>query len=102
MDFNYDHNYDINQDYLNNPEKYCEICTLELDDKCVSLDCKHKFHYECLMFSMQISDSKYYNMQCPYCRVRVPFIPLLDGQKPIRNLHKEYNEYIKKEITVFV
>lgn len=99
MNFHYNKvcEYHLNEDYVTNPEKYCEICTLKLDDKSINLSCKHTFHYDCLMSSMQTSDYKHYNMQCPYCREKIPYIPLLNGQIPIRNLHKEYNEYVKKE-----
>ena len=30
-------------------------------------------------------------MQCPYCRHHIEFLPLLDGYRPIRNIHKEYD-----------
>lgn len=91
------------QEYLKSPEKYCEICASEMNEKSVSLDCGHKFHYDCLFYSIfknhKIKSNKIKNnsLQCPYCRTNFNFMPLIDGIIPIKNIHKEYDEYILKD-----
>ena len=90
-------------DYLNSPEKYCEICSCEMIDKSVSLNCGHKFHYDCLFYSIFKTQSITLNMiknirlQCPYCRSDFKYIPLIEGIVPIKNIHKEYDNYILKD-----
>ena len=88
------------QEYLNSPEKYCEICAFEMTDKSVILDCGHKFHYDCLFYSI-LKNNNYNvnknNLQCPYCRSKFNFMPIIDGITPLKNIHKEYDEYILKD-----
>ena len=92
-------------DYLNFPEKYCEICASEMTEKkkTVTLDCGHKFHYDCLFYSIfrnhkiknnKNKNNKNNNLQCPYCRYNLNFIPLIEGVIPLKNIHKEYDNYI--------
>lgn len=55
---------DINNDIYENPDKYCQICLLELDAfKSSVLSCKHRFHDSCLNNSF-----KNFETECPYCR----------------------------------
>ena len=91
------------QEYLNFPEKYCEICAFEMTEKIVTLNCGHKFHYDCLFYSIfkihKIKGNKIKNnnLQCPYCRSSFNFLPLADGIIPLKNIHREYDEYILKD-----
>ena len=91
------------QEYLNFPEKYCEICASEMTEKSVSLNCGHRFHYDCLFYSIfknhKIKNNKIknHNLQCPYCRSNFDYLPLIDGIIPLKNIHKEYDEYILKD-----
>lgn len=98
---NIEHNesleYNEDLEYERNPEKFCEICSLKLNSKCIKLHCTHCFHYNCLVYSLNNCNEQYNNMQCPYCRKKIDYIPLLENEKPIKNLHKEYEEYIKKK-----
>ena len=90
------------QEYLSSPEKFCEICASEMTERCVTLDCGHKFHYDCLFYSIfknnnyKIKNNKVKNnnLQCPYCRYNLNFIPLIEGVVPLKNIHKEYDNYI--------
>ena len=65
----------------------CGICGLDIDDKFpYTLDCGHKFHYECLLktFSnISYTVNGKYNMQCPYCRKKSSYLPLVNGLKKI-------------------
>lgn len=97
LDYTFNSNYNLDSEYLSCPDNFCEICSSRLDNNCVTLECNHCFHYDCLLKSMKIRDIKFYNMQCPYCRKSIDFLPLLPGEKPIKNIHKEYNEFIQKE-----
>lgn len=68
-------------------EEDCGICGLELSDKfSYTLNCGHKFHYECLMksfnnISYTINSKK--NNQCPYCRKNSECLPLVNGLKKV-------------------
>ncbi|MAD57136.1 MAG: hypothetical protein CMK44_01005 [Porticoccus sp.] len=68
-------------------EEDCGICGLELSDKFpYTLNCGHKFHYECLMksfnnISYTINSKK--NNQCPYCRKNSECLPLVNGLKKV-------------------
>ena len=80
------------EQYISHPEKFCEICDCEMEtNKSVKLECGHRFHYECILESLKCGNNRMLNMQCPYCRHHIEFLPLLDGYRPIRNIHKEYN-----------
>lgn len=80
------------EEYISNPENFCEICDCKMrSDKSVKLECGHRFHYECILESLKCGNNRMLNMQCPYCRHHIEFLPLLDGYRPIRNIHKEYN-----------
>ncbi len=79
-------------EYISHPEKFCEICDYKMEDnKSVKLECGHSFHYECILESLKCGNNRMLNMQCPYCRHHIEFLPLLEGYRPIRNIHKEYD-----------
>ena len=64
----------------------CAICGLDINDKfSYTLNCNHKFHYECLMKTFQ-NTPKYKNKDfnhCPYCRKKSEFLPLVNGLKKV-------------------
>ena len=94
-----DKDIDNHDEYVNNPDKFCEICIIKLNSHCIKLHCGHCFHYDCLVYSLQKykTNSPCSKMHCPYCRQEIDYIPLLKDRKPIKNLHKEYEKYIEKE-----
>lgn len=94
---NVQHNENLDLEYEIYPEKFCEICCLKLNSKCIKLHCTHCFHYDCLVYSLTNGGTEFNNMLCPYCRKKIDYIPLLENQTPIKNVHKEYEEYIQKE-----
>ena len=86
------------EEYNNNPENFCEICDCKMDlNKSVKLECGHRFHYECILESLKTGNNRMLNMQCPYCRHHIEFLPLLEGYRPIRNIHREYNLFKIKD-----
>jgi hypothetical protein len=70
----------------------------------VSLDCKHTFHYECIIdwFKQKKMKHPYSNSGknirvCPYCREKTDYLELPKNTFPIKFIHKEYlqiEEYI--------
>lgn len=68
-------------------EEECGICGLELNEKFpYTLDCIHKFHYECLLktySNISYTVNGKYSMQCPYCRTKSNYLPLVNGLKKI-------------------
>lgn len=80
----------------------CMICGLLNDETSFSLNCgsineKHTFHTLCLNTALKIPtshvsfSSSVIQKQCPYCRFKISgFIPLPEGMKPVKGLHKEY------------
>lgn len=66
------------------------------DEKVVQLLCSHAFHYDCIYETYKMYSIKYsYNIQktqyeCPYCRSNGGYLPLLEGMKPEKNIHREY------------
>tara|TARA_E500000178_G_C16974305_1_gene732544 strand:- start:31 stop:414 length:384 start_codon:yes stop_codon:yes gene_type:complete len=84
-------------------EEECGICGLNIDDKfSYTLNCQHKFHYECLMKTFQ-NTPKYKNKDfnnCPYCRNKSEFLPLVNGLKKVIPGVHTYNtssEVMKKK-----
>ena len=79
---------------LNNMSEDCGICGLNINDKFSHiLICNHKFHYECLMKTFQ-NTPKYKSKdinQCPYCRNKIDYLPLVNGmRKIIPGVHCSY------------
>ena len=86
-------------------EEDCGICGLELSEKfSYELNCKHVFHYECLMKSFNnTSYNKKCSNICPYCRSNSPHLPLINGlKKVIPGVHCGISSYeiepLKKEL----
>tara|TARA_B100000902_G_scaffold389735_1_gene437403 strand:+ start:2416 stop:2991 length:576 start_codon:yes stop_codon:yes gene_type:complete len=77
----------------------CLICfeTFEetKDEIAVQLLCAHGFHYDCIMESYKMKTSvdgyKQSKRECPYCRCKGGYLPLLEGMKPVKNVHKEWD-----------
>lgn len=84
---------------LEEPEE-CAICGDEFteNDDTFTLSCKHKYHTKCIMLAVESSSSKKTTYKCPYCRTTIDNVPLFSKQIPIRNVHKEYNNYVNKFI----
>lgn len=63
----------------------------------VTLDCRHKFHYECIIDWFKQRAYKYpfsysgKNIRiCPYCRIKTSYIELPKNAFPIKHIHKEF------------
>ena len=66
-------------------EEECGICGLELSDKfSYTLNCGHKFHYECILTEYKSKR----NCVCPYCRTNNKYLELINGYIPIYGIHK--------------
>ncbi len=85
----------------------CGICGIELTDKfSYTLNCGHKFHYECCMKSfnnISYTVNGKYNNQCPYCRKNSDYLPLVNGLKKITpgihcSINKNDIDLFKKEL----
>ena len=100
--------YKINPNYLNDDDddledrdNECPICYNEIKDgDKVVLKCKHKYHYECILHAYKTDNSKKkhykpnYNI-CPFCRQPGGYLPLKEGEIPIKHIHREYLDYVK-------
>lgn len=64
----------------------CYICYEKNNNESVLLNCKHRFHHDCLTQTYTYNKIK----ECPYCRHKYKYIPLIEGKTPIHGLHKEY------------
>ena len=74
----------------------CPICHDELDDDIQILNCGHKFHYECIKLSYINSAIQNTSIRCcPYCRSYGGYLELKKNSIPLKNLHQEYNLFIK-------
>lgn len=73
---------------MNFEEEDCSICGIPLKEKYKhSLQCNHKFHYECLLKTFT-SNSKYEKKRCPYCKTKCNSLPMINGiKKPIHGIH---------------
>tara|TARA_Y100001970_G_C14159045_1_gene817393 strand:- start:598 stop:1062 length:465 start_codon:yes stop_codon:yes gene_type:complete len=90
-----------NHDKMNmveKPETICNIClnTIDTKDNITTLKCNHSFCYECIFETYLFSIGN--TRVCPYCRKNGGYLPLPQGHKPSRKIHKEY----KKSNTVSV
>ena len=84
-------------------ENCCLVCgeMFEAEDK-VTLTCKHSFCYDCLLESYKGKNCTYNNYtssqrRCPYCRAATGYLPLKEGMKPLKGIHREYKS-VKKSI----
>ena len=60
----------------------CSICGDLMSDKFThKLTCGHEYHYECLLKSFGNYSEK--NINCPYCRKKCEYLPLVNGLKKI-------------------
>ena len=66
-------------------------------NKIITLDCDHKFHYECIVdwFKQKKIKNPYSSSGksirvCPYCRNKCEYIDLPESTFPIKHIHKEY------------
>ena len=72
-------------------EKFeCSVCydMIEENEQGIRLKCGHTYHYDCILLSYQMKTDK--KRECPYCREDGGYLPLLDNQKPIKDIHKEW------------
>lgn len=81
----------------------CPICydTFKEDDIIEILECKHKFHYECIfkVYKNDLDNKKLYR-NCPFCRQHGGYLKNSVNCIPIKGIHKNYNlfiEYIKTD-----
>ena len=63
----------------------CSICGLDLDEKYThKLKCNHVFHYDCLLKTFLSQPNGFVKTKgntCPYCRVKVDYLPIVNGLK---------------------
>ena len=72
------------------------ICTICGDDNTnqymYTLNCSHAFHYKCLSNSFSAAR----NRNCPLCRNKSDYLPLLNGtKKAIHHVHFDINTSIE-------
>jgi len=81
-----------------NNEEECSICGIDLKDKYqYKLPCNHTFHYECLLktFVSLNKDTYKYNNNCPYCRDKCGYLPIVNGLTKIKvGIHVSKKEEI--------
>ena len=70
----------------------------KLKKQVVTLDCRHQFHYECIIdwFKQKKNKNPYSSSgksirTCPYCREKTGYLTLPKNAFPIKLIHKEYN-----------
>lgn len=51
----------------------CAICTDVNNESSITLSCKHKYHNECLNYSIKICGN-----ECPYCRKKVRYDKIIN------------------------
>ena len=81
-------------------DTYCAICHSELNDneEIETLKCGHRFHYDCIFITYKFNCSKYRGhkiRKCPYCRDNGGYLSLKNNLVPIKDIHEEYNIFIK-------
>jgi hypothetical protein len=71
----------------------------EAKNTVITLDCRHKFHYECIVdwFKQKRMKHPYSSSGksirvCPYCREKTGYIELPPNAFPIKFIHKEYSQ----------
>ncbi|MAE86720.1 MAG: hypothetical protein CMB80_28555 [Flammeovirgaceae bacterium] len=69
-------------------DEFCGICLDEFENKPITLKCKHKYCYECILQSYMNNINK--KRECPYCRSQGGYLPLPPDTKPIKYIHIEY------------
>ena len=67
----------------------CKVCYDNIEDgNYIELKCSHAYHSDCILMSYQMKTDRF--RECPYCRKDGGYLPLLDGQTPIKNIHREW------------
>ena len=89
----------LNLDNLDeDEEEKCKICFLD-PKHIIKLDCGHKFCYKCLIESFKGIKCNFCKKNshkiCPYCRTPTSYLPLIEGNIPIKGIHREYGKNIK-------
>ena len=87
------------EEYNKKSDEFCDICFEKHDKTSLILKCKHRFHYDCILESFKKKKFKNGSIRsCPYCRQKTGYLPLLEGMKPIRHIHKEKKYKVKTVI----
>ena len=64
---------------MDNEQEICSICGEGNEEVFHTLDCNHRFHYQCLLLSFRnMKDNN-----CPYCRSSKNYLPVINGVKKI-------------------
>ena len=87
--------------YEESPDNFCNICFCEHDDTSVKLKCGHKYHYSCIKDSYVINNTKKKRC-CPYCRKDGGYLSLINDEKPIKGIHREYQVNYKRCIGIIM
>ena len=76
---------------MDNEQEICSICGEGGDEVFHTLDCNHRFHYQCLLLSFRnMKDNN-----CPYCRSSKNVLPVINGVKKIYpQIHNVDDNYI--------
>lgn len=76
-------------------DNICGICHEVLKDDIQTLECGHKYHYDCILESY-INDCKKnkYEKKCPYCRKKGGYLELKPNSIPLKDIHKEYYSFM--------
>ena len=87
-------------DNYNLEEDQCLICYKNINNPII-LNCKHIFCYNCLLNSYKGKKCNYHtksSRMCPYCRTPSNYLPLINGIKPLKGIHKEF--YYKHKVNI--
>ena len=82
------------------PDNFCMICLDSFtNSNTIELGCKHKFHINCILKSINIiqAQENKTNKKCPYCRTPFVYLPY-DGGLFIKGIHtpNAVNEHLQK------
>ena len=66
----------------------CPVCYDMIEGEGIRLKCGHTFHYDCILLSYQMKTDK--RRECPYCREDGGYLPLKEGETPLKYIHKEW------------
>ena len=116
--FEVEHLLSEENDYISNPENFCEICkdhfhpTAVIDvvmNKTGGFTCSHQlenmtvtnYNINQVRVTLQCGHKYHYeciskhffyskNRHCPYCRQESDYIPLLPGLNVVKHVHREY------------